>query len=64
MKSRVGKICVNESAVNQGVGVVNLLQCAVAVANPMDRKLVNLNIGHFTLVTQSRIKSILAKWGR
>jgi hypothetical protein len=44
LKSLVGKICVNESAVNQGVGVVDLLQCAVAVAIPMDRKLVNSNI--------------------
>ena len=44
MKSRVGKICFNESGVNQGVGAVDLLQCAVAVAIPMDRKLVNSNI--------------------
>ena len=57
LKSHVIEICFNKSVVNQGVGVVDLLQCAVAVVNPTDRKLVNLNIGHFTLVTQSRVKS-------
>ena len=55
MKSLVGKICVNESAVNQGVGVVDLLQCAVAVAIPMDRKLQCRTVGTIFTFGRSRM---------